>query len=428
MNADDFLDGIQLRPVKLDTPIKGENVGLALGQGNSALEVVVLRTATPPTLPNVRTTWKKRNNRRASPLIVVVLHGDKATVCGPAGDDPPAYENVDIGQIDRICRDSLACPDRHAALRYLRDTLQDIDTRLPGIRNEGFLATHELEYGARQLGDWGDAQSKSEKIINLHEKELLKALGFKVEACDKVTSILRNKEDDRSMALAVLLTQHESPELAGDRFAGLSPVSYALHVAQRENIPYVILLQGSKLRLYPTKTGVGVGQRGQTETYVEITASLLRDSDAAYLWLLFSAQAMSEGGTLAQLIEQSRRFAGGLAENLRERIYERVVPQLAEGLARARGKKKTKAKDLAETYEMAMTVLFRLLFIAYAEDKDLLPYKWNGLYRRRSLKTKATELLEIQQKGEAFGDGDTWWTEVGRLFLAVDEGLSLIHI
>ena len=135
---------------------------------------------------------------------------------------------------------------------------------------------------------------------------------------------------------------------------------------------------------------------------------------------------MSEGGTLAQLIEQSRRFAGGLAENLRERIYERVVPQLAEGLARARGKKKTKTKDLAETYEMAMTVLFRLLFIAYAEDKDLLPYKWNGLYRRRSLKTKATELLEIQQKGEAFNDGDSWWTEVGRLFLAVDEGNSCL--
>ena len=424
MNSNDFLTGQQLRPVTLETPIKGETSGLALGQGSSALEVIVLRTTAAPSLPNVRTTWKKRNNRRASPLIVVVLHGDKATVCGPAGDDPPAYENVDIGQIDRICRDSLAGPDRHAALRYLRDTLQDIDTRLPGIRNEGFLATHELEQGAKKLGDWENALTKSEKIINLHEKELLKALGFKVEACDQVTSILRNKADDRSMALAVLLTQHESPELSGDRFAGLSPVSYALHVAQRENIPYVVLLQGSKLRLYPTKTGVGVGQRGQTETYVEITASLLRDSDAAYLWLLFSAEAMSDGGTLAQLIEQSRRFAGGLAENLRERIYERVVPQLAEGLARARGKKKTKAKDLAETYEMAMTVLFRLLFIAYAEDKDLLPYKWNGLYRSRSLKNKATDLLELHKQGKEFGDGNTWWTEVGRLYLAVDDGNS----
>ena len=41
---------------------------------------------------------------------------------------------------------------------------------------------------------------------------------------------------------------------------------------------------------------------------------------------------------------------------------------------------------------MALTVLFRLLFIAYAEDRDLLPLKGNELYRRRSLKTKAIEL------------------------------------
>ena len=39
------------------------------------------------------------------------------------------------------------------------------------------------------------------------------------------------------------------------------------------------------------------------------------------------------------------------------------------------------------TYEMALTVLFRLLFIAYAEDRDFLPFKTNESYRNnRSLK------------------------------------------
>jgi len=423
MEASEFLSGIVLRPVQVDSVIRGDKK-LALGNGNSALEVLVVETDTAPNLPNVRSLWKKRNNRRASPLIVVCLHAESATVCGPAGDDPPAYENVEIGQLDRMCRDALECPDRHAALRYLRDTLQDVDTRLPGVRNEGFLATHELEVGARHLSGWEDALAKASKIVQQREADLLKSLGFKTEACDQVTSILRSKEDDRSLALALLLRQDESPELQGNRFNGLSPVSYAMHVAQRENIPYVVLSQGSKLRLYPTKSGVGVGQRGQTETYVELHTGLLRDTDAAYLWLLFSAEALSDGGTLNQLIDQSRRFAGKLAESLRERIYDKVVPPLAEGLANARGKRKTKASDLAETYEMAMTVLFRLLFIAYAEDKDLLPYKWNGLYRRRSLKTKATELLELHNQGASFDEGDDWWTEVRRLFNAVNEGNS----
>src|SRR5262249_3723938 len=152
---------------------------------------------------------------------------------------------------------------------------------------------------------------------------------------------------------------------------------------ERENVSYVLTVQGGRLRLYPVKLGVGVGRRGRTETYLEVHTGFLPDDRAAYLWLLFSGEALAEGGTLAQLLEESRRFAGELAVRLRERIYGAVMPKLAEGLAEARGLKRPTAQDLAETYEMAMAVLFRLLFIAYAEDKDLLPYSLNGLYRRR---------------------------------------------
>ena len=58
---------------------------------------------------------------------------------------------------------------------------------------------------------------------------------------------------------------------------------------------------------------------------------------------------------------------------------------------------------------MAMVVLFRLLFIAYGEDKDLLPYRFNGLYQKRSPKAKAKDLLELTTAEERFGEGDAWW-------------------
>jgi len=64
-------------------------------------------------------------------------------------------------------------------------------------------------------------------------------------------------------------------------------------------------------------------------------------------------------------------------------------------LAVASGLNKPTVSGLAETYEMAMTVLFRLPFIACAEGKDLLPYQWNRVCRARSLKTKATEQLDL---------------------------------
>ena len=71
---------------------------------------------------------------------------------------------------------------------------------------------------------------------------------------------------------------------------------------------------------------------------------------------------------------------------------------------------------------MAMRVLFRLLFVAYGEDKDLLPYRFNGLYQKRSLKAKARELLELVGSDKGFGEGDAWWQEARAIFHAVDKG------
>jgi hypothetical protein len=423
VTAPAFLTGVPLRPVRLPDSSPYEPIGLALGNGASALEVLVTTAKTPPRLPNVRSLWRERNNRRAAPLLVVVLHDGKATLCGPAGEDPPAYPGLDPGQTERICREALEQPDRHAALRFLRDALPAVaESRLPGVRNEGFLATHELTVGARRLDAWEPAAAKARRVLDRRGEALLRGLGFKIEPHNQVTSVLRAGANGTRVAVAVLLHQAEAPDLEADRFSGLSPVSYAMAVADQENLPYVVLVQGTRLRLYPVKINVGVGRRGRTETYLEVHTGLLPDRDAAYLWLLFSGEALAEGGTLDILLAESRRFAHDLAERLRDRVYGEVVPGLARGLAQARGLKKPTARDLAETYEMAMTVLFRLLFIAYAEDKDLLPYRWNGLYRSRSLKTKAQELLELHDQGTPFDQGDSLWEECRRLFRAVAEG------
>ena len=71
---------------------------------------------------------------------------------------------------------------------------------------------------------------------------------------------------------------------------------------------------------------------------------------------------------------------------------------------------------------MALTVLFRLLFIAYAEDRDLLPYRSNDAYRRRSLKQKAQELADCVAKGTPVADGDSHWREAALLWRAVAAG------
>lgn len=422
-----FLAPAQLRAVRPPEGFPFTIVGLALGSGPSALEVLITRAPRSPASGTIRSAWHAYQNRRPAPLVLVTLHGDHAALCGPVGPEPPVILNADMGQAERICREALRQPDRHAAIRLLSEALPLADSPLPGIRNEGLLATHELSEGIRRTREWQErwetASHRARGIVNHRDRELLQSLGYQIERLDNVTDLLRATAGGQRVALAVLLRDGETADLGNDRFNSLSPISYALAVADRENIPYVIVTQGSTLRLYPVQAK-GVGQRGRTETFIEVHTSLLRDTEAAYLWLLFSAEALAEGGTFSLLLNESQRFAGDLAERLRDRIYAHVVPILAEGLAAARNLRRPTAAHLAETYEMAMTVLFRLLFIAYAEDKDLLPYKHNQLYRDRSLKKKAQDLLAMRRDQVAFDDSDSLWTELDLLFRAIERGKS----
>lgn len=416
-----FLGDWAMREVTLSAGPGLSAPRLALGPGPSGLEVVVVRAAATPAAGALRAAWKARNGGRAAPLLLVALHGARASLCGPAGDDPPVFLDRDQGQVERLCREALSQPDRHGALRMLRDAMPSLESDLPGVRNEGLLATHELRHGVPRRPDWEAAGRRARDSLSRRDADLLKALGFSLERHDNATSILR--ASDRRVAVAVLLHPRESPEGAGDRFGNLSPVSYGLAVADREGLPWVVLVQGQQIRVHPARVGIGVGRRGRTETFVECHGGLLPDDRAAFLWFLCSAEALVPGGTLEQVLAESGRFAGDLAAGLRERIYRSVVPRLAQGLVAAWGLENPSVPQLAETYQMTLWVLFRLLFLAYAEDRDLLPYRFNDLYRRRSLKTLARELADGISAGRlVFGDGDVRWTEFRLLCQAVDRG------
>ena len=408
------------RPWAADVRQRLKPAGLFLGNGAPAIEVAVARCGSVPTRTALLETWKRRRGGRAGPVLLVVLHPEGAALCGASGEEPPAYPRADVGQVERLCREVLGQPDRHSALRFLAQVLPSLETALPGLNNEGLLAMHELEHGAPTRADWGAARRKATAAVGRRDESLLTALGFQVERLDNLTSLLRG--GDQRIALAVMLRETESPEAGTERFNSLSPVSYALAKADSENLSWVVLVQGTRLRLYSTDVDAGVGRRGRTETFIECQPSLLSDQHLPYLWLLYSAEALAPDGSLREVLTDSHRFAGNLAERLRERIYDKVVPVLAQGMAASRNVAKPGPVDRERTYEMALTVLFRVLFIAYAEDRDLLPYRFNDSYRRRSLKQKAQELADCVAREVPIADGTSHWQETSLLWEAVASG------
>ena len=243
----------------------------------------------------------------------------------------------------------------------------------------------------KERRDIAEATAKSATARTKTGQQLMMSLGFEVSPLPGPASVLVSQS--QKLALALFLDRGESPDAASQRFSSFSPVTYALTKADQENLPYVIIANGPALRIYPTNPGVGVGRRGRTETFLELHLDLLKEDHTPLLWYLFSADALGAEGTFEKLLNDSKDYATSLGERLRERVYQDAIPQLATALVAAQSLKSPTQQDLDSTYHMALTLLFRILFIAYGEDKDLLPYRTNDLYRARSFKQKAREMV-----------------------------------
>jgi hypothetical protein len=429
MHGDAFLAGVaEPRRWSIDDDRASEDLLspelLFLGQGEYALEVATARVDGWPRQDVLRDLWRRRWGRRANPLLLVAFYVHQgstlAAVTGPVGEEPPVLRDVDPGQVERVCAAALAEPDRHAAVRVLASALDALDSDLPGVRNVGMFSTHQLRVGVPARDDWDAACRRGRQLLSRRGRALVEALGFEVEEHSTTASVLRVSGTKR--AVAVFLADHEGFEQASERYTGTSPVTHALALAQREGLPWVVLTRGSRIRVHAARD-LGVGRQGQPETFVELNLALLPDETAGYLLLLASADALAEAGTFDQILEDSHDYAAALGARLRERVYREAVPALGAALAPDESGELTD-DDLAELYQQAMVALFRLLFVAYAEDKDLLPYRTNGRYQRHALKTTARDLAEQRRADQPDFDlqATHLWSDVTALWAAVRDG------
>lgn len=417
-----FLDDIGLRPLSFNRQVNFEPIGLALGEGAYALEIAVVRSDVRPSTTDMRNAWNVRLNGRPVPLLLVALYDNetKAAVCGPSGQNPSVYHDLEPTQVERLCLTALQEPDRHSVYSLLQNLLPEVGSNIPGLLNEGLLATHELENGVPLRDDWRNAVERSRHMLTRRDRPLLESLGYEIHNIPGPVSVL--VAEDTKIAIGLFLDRSEAIDIPNERFSNLSPIAYALARADKERLPYVVALSDGMLRLYPVEAGVGVGQRGRTETFLQLHLDLLTEDKSGYLWLLFSSSALAPKGTFEQILADSANYSADLGGRLRERIYSEVIPQLAQAIARARKLDNPDSDALDATYQMALTLLFRLLFIAYAEDKGLLPYKTNEAFKARSLKQKARELLKMEQQNAHFDTRSTLWDEINGLFEAIDKG------
>ena len=136
------------------------------GEGNSALEVVVTDHGERPTKDFLQRTYADRRGGRINPVIIVAIYGDRVGLCGPSGEEPPVYRDIDKGQADRVCDAALDEPDRLSAERFLREMLPQLEEELTGLRNQGLRSTHELKVGVPERDDWLESAERARKALS----------------------------------------------------------------------------------------------------------------------------------------------------------------------------------------------------------------------------------------------------------------------
>lgn len=410
----------QIEWVPSVTPSGVNPIAVHFGQGAQPIQIGLAESQGPPSRAILKGLFQDRKGRLPVFVIVAVSHQDAVTLLGP----DPDSETLVLKQstAEAVLNSILDQENEISAYQraiFLWRSKQTTD--MVGFTNNGLFASHFIRTSINRHPKWNEAQKRAAELQHLRDKELITGLGFEISASPSSTLLLSAKSQEKRV-VAILLDRSENFEAKSPRLQA-SPVEWSLGVAAQQGAPWVIAIKDSQLRLYPAKDGVGVGQKSQAETYFEIDLLTVDEEKVGLLDLIFSAEALAEGGTAEGLLSDSKKFAAELGVRLRERVYEDVVPSLATEIAnqlRTKGHE-LDSKGLQLSYELTLRVLFRLLFQAYAEDRGLLPAGRNEIFDSNSMKHWAQHLLN-RDPSIPFGDSSTIWFDLMQVWDAIDQG------
>ena len=251
-----------------------------------------------------------------------------------------------------------------------------------------------------------------------------------------------------------------------------NPGARVVGALESERASWAIVTNGKLWRLYSAKT------HSRSTNYYEVdleeTLAMADPNEAfRYFWLFFRLDAfvtreVTRDGQkrdlcfLDELLEESENYAKELGERLKERVFEEVFPKFAEGFIEhlrgqvgLAGPQQTSLLPVAEqlslkqepdeefrrhVFQGTLTLLYRLLFLLYAESRGLLPAKEERGYFERSLtklkqdvREKAGHIVDDvpSRLSKAYGasaDATGLYERLLDLFSVIDNGSRELNV
>ena len=161
---------------------------------------------------------------------------------------------------------------------------------------------------------------------------------------------------------------------------------------------------------------------GSNEGLFALSKAERRDALKVFV-LLFRREAFLPGTTdprtfHQRALEEGTYYEQRVAASLSSVVFDRVFPELARAIAAA-----SPLTPLSETRDAALTLLYRLLFILYAEDRELLPVR-DSRYDDYGLRATVREdVRRRKDRNDVFSNMSTrYWSALADLCKAIDQG------
>ena len=356
--------------------------------------------------------------------------------------------------------------------------------------NSNLFSSHYLDERVRERGEWdcdGAARKAMDELGSLYESEkglvegynedplvdnwvdeVLDILGFGTQveptlpSGDGYVDVLLFEDDTaRRDAAEVYLSTDDTTDLFEgglglveakqwdadftERFSEERPYRNASHQVKHylertpENIQWSILTNGRKWRLYGTKDY-------ETQTYYEVDLPALLEEDNLekfkYFYVFFRPAVFREsaGTTFLDTVwSESETASQELGEDLQNNVFT-ALRVLGRGFIEANDLAIDPADDdaLDELKEQSLVLLYRLMFVLYAESRGLIdpdgPQATEEYEREFSLDSLRSEIHDaVGGTGEGFDEefnkrSMRMWYRLEGLFGLIDEGETSLGI
>ena len=203
-----------------------------------------------------------------------------------------------------------------------------------------------------------------------------------------------------------------------------------IRLLHQHDLDWGVLTNGRHWRLFHRN------ELSPTETYLHIDLERIIATDDIKNYIVFhrffsrTAFVRQDGRQRLDLYKQQSNKATKVIEDHLSAQVEEIARQLCQGLTescRAAGENVTSPEIRTDVYKNALFLVYRLLFVLYAEARDLLPLDVST-YRAVCLRDLLAEVRSNHKRGMEYDDDYAMWSRLQALFALIDQGDSVAGV